>query len=133
MENRINVQFPLGLERAIREGAAERGLPLRTYFTNLAEKGFHAEQIQTVKTELDDMRATLEKLQAKTAQVNNSPAGQAGISEPVLRILLKTLAEIYSRTQELTTKAKSDSTGLDDQARAKFKQMVDSLHASAGD
>lgn len=94
-KNRMSVQFPVGLERAIRTSAAERGLPICTFFTILAERGYRATEGDDLRGQLHDLTVALERLQQPEQAAVVSRQGAASFPAPVLKIL----ADISANSQ----------------------------------
>lgn len=114
---RSSVQFPPGLEKAIRTRAAQQGLPLATYTTLLIERGWFAEEQGRVAELLDSLTAVLERVP------NSPPTTAVGASLPAP--VLNTLAQIFARVQ-LTAAASGIDAGKAEALTASYLNQLTS-------
>lgn len=111
MPKRIAVPWPPGLEKPIRDRAATHGLPVSTYFSLIAARGFHADLSDAITDRLDALTVAIDRLSVDS--------GAAGLSPAVL----KTLADIYARTQLIAAKTGVDAAKVEALAAERLQQI----------
>lgn len=122
INNRVSVQFPPGLEKEIRARAAKAGLPVRTYFSILAARGFHAEERQEIQDTLFNLNVALERLWL-AQQEQTKPDTVTAPSGALAPAILKTLAEIFARTELTAGKANINLADRDALVSDRFKLL----------